>query len=205
VAAKTRQKRDYRSAAHRRSYARRTGAERTFATAKDPATNNITRGWCRLTGLAPLTFWLARLLAVRNQRILAAWDARQHDNARRAAAGLPPRTRHRRRKTLTDLPPQAPRPDTAGEPGTVTRTPQLMHARPANPAQTARQARSNPGNVPTAAATRNVRPKREDKPRSNVKTFWSPVTESDRRPSPYHKHGPVHRAHWLHRSRGLSH
>ncbi len=103
VAVKTRQKHDYPSAAHRRSYARRTGAERTFSTAKDPASNNIARGWCRLMGLAPLMLWLACLLAVRNQRILIAWDVRQHDNARRAAAGLPPRTRRRRRKTLTDL------------------------------------------------------------------------------------------------------
>jgi hypothetical protein len=103
VAAKTRQKHDYPSAAHRKSYARRTGAERTFATAKDPASNNITRGWTRLTGLTPLTLWLTCLLAVRNQRILTAWNTRQHDNARRAAAGLPPKTRRRRRKTLTDL------------------------------------------------------------------------------------------------------
>ena len=68
VAAKTRQKHDYPSAAHRRSYARRTGAERTFSTAKDPASNNIARGWSRLMGLAPLMLWLACLLAVRNQR-----------------------------------------------------------------------------------------------------------------------------------------
>jgi hypothetical protein len=47
--------------------------------------------------------WLTCLLAVRNQRILDAWNARQEDNARRAAAGLPPKTRRRRRKTLTDL------------------------------------------------------------------------------------------------------
>jgi hypothetical protein len=60
-------------------------------------------------GLAPLTLWLACLLAVRNQRILDAWQARQDDNARRAAAGLPPRTRRRRRKTRTD-------PATAGTP-----------------------------------------------------------------------------------------
>jgi hypothetical protein len=103
VAAKTRQKHDYPSAAHRKSYARRTGAERTFSTAKDPASNNITRGWCRLMGLTPLMLWLGCLLTVRNQRILITWDARQHDNARRAAAGLLPRTRRRRRKTLTDL------------------------------------------------------------------------------------------------------
>ena len=103
VAAKTRQKHDYPSAAHRKSNARRTGAERTFATAKDPASNNIARGWTRLTGLTPLMLWLACLLTVRNQRILTAWNARQADDARRAAAGLPPKTRRRRRKTLTDL------------------------------------------------------------------------------------------------------
>ena len=108
VAAKTRQKHDYPSAAHRRSYARRTGAERTFSTAKDPATNNIARGWTRLTGLTPITLWLTCLLAVRNQRILTAWDARQADDARRAAAGLPPKTRRRRRKTLASLAAAAP-------------------------------------------------------------------------------------------------
>ena len=102
------QKHDYPSAAHRRSYARRTGAERTFSTAKDPASNNITRGWTRLMGLAPLMLWLSCLLAVRNQRILTAWTIRQTDDARRAAAGLPPRTRRRRRKTLASLAAAAP-------------------------------------------------------------------------------------------------
>jgi hypothetical protein len=43
VSAKTAQKHDYPSAAHRRSCTRRTGAERGFATTKDPATTNITR------------------------------------------------------------------------------------------------------------------------------------------------------------------
>jgi hypothetical protein len=103
VNAKTRQKHDYPSAAWRRSYARRTGAERGFATAKDPAANDISRGWCRLTGLAPLMLFTTTLLIVRNQRILAAWNTRQEENARRAAAGLPPKTRRRRRKTLTML------------------------------------------------------------------------------------------------------
>ena len=103
VNAKTRQKHDYPSAAHRRSYARRTGAERGFATAKDPATNDISRGWCRLMGLTPLMLFTATLLIARNQRILTAWNARQEENKRRAAAGLPPKTRRRRRKTLTDL------------------------------------------------------------------------------------------------------
>ncbi len=103
VTAKTAQKHDYPSKAHRRSYARRTGAERGFATAKDPASNTISRGWCRLMGLAPLMLFTTVLLIVRNQRILAAWDARQAENARRAAAGLPPKTRRRRRKPLTTL------------------------------------------------------------------------------------------------------
>jgi hypothetical protein len=103
VNAKTRQKHDYPSAAWRRSYARRTGAERGFATAKDPATNDIARGWCRLMALPPLMLFTTVVLIVRNQRILAAWDARQADNARRAAAGLTPKTRRRRRKTPTAL------------------------------------------------------------------------------------------------------
>jgi hypothetical protein len=100
VNAKTRQKHHYPSAAWRRSYARRTGAERSFATAKDPASNDITRGWCRLTGLAPLMLFTTCLLVARNQRILAAWNTRQEEDQRRAARGLPPRTRRRRRKTL---------------------------------------------------------------------------------------------------------
>jgi hypothetical protein len=100
VAAKTRQKHDYPSAAWRRSYARRSGAERGFATAKDTAANDTARGWCRLMGLAPLMLFTMTLFAVRNQRILTAWNARQEENQRRAARGLPPKTRKRRRKTL---------------------------------------------------------------------------------------------------------
>ena len=101
VLAKTAQKHDYPSASWRRSYARRSGAERGFATAKDPAASDISRGWCRLMGLAPLMLFTATLLVVRNQRILAAWNTRQEENTRRAAKGLPPKTRRRRRKTLT--------------------------------------------------------------------------------------------------------
>jgi hypothetical protein len=103
IAAKTRQKHDYPSAAWRRSYRRRTAAERVNATIKDTASNNIARGWCRLTGLTAITLWIACLLVIRNQRILTAFDARQDDNARRAAAGLPPRTRKRRRTSLAQL------------------------------------------------------------------------------------------------------
>ena len=103
VAAKTRQKHDYPSAQWRRSYRRRTTAERANATIKDTASNNTARGWCRLTGLTPITLWIACLLAIRNQRILTTYQARQDNNARRAAAGLPPRTRKRRRTSLAKL------------------------------------------------------------------------------------------------------
>jgi hypothetical protein len=103
VLAKTAQKHDYPSAAWRRSYARRTGAERGFATTKDPATNDTTRGWCRLMSLAPLMLFVTTLLIARNQRILHAWNTRQEETQCRAAAGLPPKTRKRRRKTLASL------------------------------------------------------------------------------------------------------
>ena len=103
VAVKTRQKHDYPSREWRQSYRRRTGAERVNATIKDTASNNISRGWCRLMGLAPVMLWIACLLAIRNQRILDSYQARQQDDARRAAAGLPPRTRKRRRTSLAAL------------------------------------------------------------------------------------------------------
>jgi hypothetical protein len=108
VLAKTAQKHDYPSAAWRRSYSRRTAAERGFATIKDPAASDIARGWCRLTGLAPLMLFTTALLITRNQRALAAWNARQEENTRRAARGLPPKTRRRRRKTLAGLSPAPP-------------------------------------------------------------------------------------------------
>jgi hypothetical protein len=106
--AKTAQKHHYPSKEHRRSYARRSSAERTFSTIKDPASNDISRGWCRLTGLTAITLFTAALAVIRNLRILTTWNNRQEDNARRAAAGLPPRTRRRRRKTLTTLAGAAP-------------------------------------------------------------------------------------------------
>ena len=41
-------------------------------------------------GLTPLTSFTATLLVVRNQHTLRAWNTRQEENRRRAAAGLPP-------------------------------------------------------------------------------------------------------------------
>ena len=141
--AKTAQKHDYPSAAHRRSYARRTGAERGFATAKDPATNDISRGWCRLMGLTPLMLFTTTLLIVRNQRILAAWDARQAENARRAAAGLPPKTRQ--------TPPQDTRPPrhSAALAREHTRTPgQHPPRHPGSPGTPHADSGSTPANRP---------------------------------------------------------
>ncbi len=59
-------------------------------------------------GLTPLMLFTTTLFAVRNQRILTAWNARQEENSRRAAKGLPPKTRRRRRKTLTATAPPGP-------------------------------------------------------------------------------------------------
>jgi hypothetical protein len=108
VNAKTAQKHDYPSAAHRRSYARRTASERTFATVKDPASTDIARGWCRVMGLVAVTLFLTCAFVARNQRVVDAFEARRDDDARRAAQGRPPKTRRRRRRTLLDLIAAAP-------------------------------------------------------------------------------------------------
>jgi hypothetical protein len=98
VAAKTRQKHDYPSAAWRVSYRRRTASERLNASVKDTATGSIDRGWIRLMGVTPLALFLTCMMVVRNQRILAAWDKRQQTDTRCAAAGQPPRPPPARRR-----------------------------------------------------------------------------------------------------------
>jgi hypothetical protein len=103
VNAKTAQKHDYPSRAHRSSYARRSGAERTFATITDRATNDLSRGWCRLMGLTPIALFAASAFIARNVRIADAFAARQAEQKRRAATGLPPKQRKRRRHRTQDL------------------------------------------------------------------------------------------------------
>jgi len=103
VNAKTRQKHDYPSKAHRLSSARRSAAERSNATIKDPASNDIARGWCRLMGLTSMTLMLTCLFVVRNQRVLASFEATQIEDQRRLAQGQAPKTRRRRRRTISDL------------------------------------------------------------------------------------------------------
>ncbi len=99
VAAKTAQKHDYPSAAHRASYRRRTGSERTFSTLKDAATTDTRRGWCRVMGLAAITLFLVCAVVVRNERVVAAFESRAEEAERRNQ----PSTRRRRRRTLDDL------------------------------------------------------------------------------------------------------
>ncbi len=103
VNAKTAQRHDYPGAQWRRSYARRSAAERANARIKDPATIDVARGWCRVMGLTSMGLFLAGAVVVRNLAVADAFTRRQCDTERRAAAGLPPRTRRRRRKTLADL------------------------------------------------------------------------------------------------------
>ena len=103
VNAKTAQRHDYTSKPWRRSYARRSAAERSNARIKDPATIDVARGWCRVMGLAPMSLFIACALVARNLAVFDAFEARHKDEERRASAGLPPRTRRRRRTTLAEL------------------------------------------------------------------------------------------------------
>jgi hypothetical protein len=108
VNAKTRQRHDYPSAAHRASYGRRSGAERSNSRLKDPAGINIDqKGWCKLMGVVPLTLFLASACVVVNFDLLDAFEAHQ---LRQAVTAPPLRPRRRRRKTLADLaqPPAPP-------------------------------------------------------------------------------------------------
>lgn len=103
INAKTAQKHDYPSRAHRISYTRRAAAERTNASISDRATNDLGRGWCRLTGLTPIALFTATTLIARNIRTTDAFNTRQAHNKRRAALGLEPKTRARRRTTTQNL------------------------------------------------------------------------------------------------------
>jgi len=103
VNAKTVQKHDYPGLAWRRSYRRRTAVERTFSTIKDPASTDTTRGWCRLMGVTAITLFLTCAMVSRNGRIVEAFEARQAEDTRRAATGQPPRTRRRRRRSISEL------------------------------------------------------------------------------------------------------
>jgi hypothetical protein len=95
VAQKTSQRHAYPGPDWRRSYARRSSAERSNATLKDPARVSIERGWCRLMGLPAMTVMLACLVVVRNLRILESFE----DGDDTSSATVP----RRRRVALADL------------------------------------------------------------------------------------------------------
>ncbi len=103
VNSKTTQKHDYPSKTHRTSYSRRTASERTFSRISDPATIDTKRGWSRLMGLTPNALFLSCAFIIANIATADAYAARQTADQHRAARGLPPRRRTRRRRTLQSL------------------------------------------------------------------------------------------------------
>lgn len=103
VNAKTAQKHDFPSKAHRLSYARRTASERSFSRLYDPAATDISRGWSRLMGLTANALMLTCAAITANIATAEAFAARQAEDERRAEHGLPPRRRRRRRESLHEI------------------------------------------------------------------------------------------------------
>jgi hypothetical protein len=113
---KTRQKHDYAGPAHRDSYARRTAAERTYASLADPSVGGIRRGWCRLFGRAKNTLMYALAVVVRNMRIVESFERRKAQGARTQSIG-PRRRRRRRHHVDTADPSEQPMPEVPTAPG----------------------------------------------------------------------------------------
>jgi hypothetical protein len=116
---KARQKHDYAGPAHRVSYARRTAAERTYASLADPSVGGIRRGWCRLFGRAKNTVMYALAVVVRNVRnvrIVESFERRKAQEARAKAIG-PTRRRSRRHQRDTPAPSEQPVPEVPTAPG----------------------------------------------------------------------------------------
>ncbi len=106
---KTRQKHPYPSPVHRRSYARRTAAERAYARLADPAGEGVRRGWCRLFGTAKNTLMYSLAAVAHNLRILESRERQDQVEARRATQAASGSRRGRRRHH--EQPPSAPPPD----------------------------------------------------------------------------------------------
>jgi len=98
ITAKTAQRHDYPSKAHRLSYARRTAAERTFSWLQDSATVGMRRGWSRLMGRAKNHLMYVLGVVVRNVRIVESFERNKAKEARREARRLQKRLRGRRRR-----------------------------------------------------------------------------------------------------------
>jgi len=104
---KTRQKHPYPSPVHRRSYARRTAAERAYARLADPAGEGVRRGWCRLFGTAKNTLMYSLAAVVHNLRLLESRERQDQLEARRASQAVsgPGRKRPRRHEQQPPVPP----------------------------------------------------------------------------------------------------
>jgi hypothetical protein len=104
---KTRQKHPYPSPIHRRSYARRTAAERAYARLADPAGEGVRRGWCRLFGTAKNTLMYSLAAVVHNLRLLESRERQDQLEARRASQAVsgPGRKRPRRHEQQPPVPP----------------------------------------------------------------------------------------------------
>ena len=113
---KTRQKHDYAGPAHRDSYARRTAAERTYASLADPSVGGIRRGWCRLFGRTKNTLMYTLAVVVRNVRILESFERRKAQEVRARSIG-PRRRRRRRHQVGTPDPSEQPVPEVPTAPG----------------------------------------------------------------------------------------
>jgi hypothetical protein len=61
-----------------------------YATVKDPASTDITRGWCRVMGLAAVSLLLACAVIVRNGRVVDAFEERQRIDAKRPGSSHGP-------------------------------------------------------------------------------------------------------------------
>jgi hypothetical protein len=88
VTAKTAQRHDYPSKAHRLSYRRRTASERTFAWLSDPATVGIRRGWSRLMGETKNRLMYVLGVVVRNVRIVESFERAKAKEAKEEAKKL---------------------------------------------------------------------------------------------------------------------
>ncbi|MGH9298185.1 MAG: hypothetical protein ACRDZP_09475 [Acidimicrobiales bacterium] len=93
---KTRQAYPYPSEAHAVSYARRTAAERAFASLADPSRGGVRRGWSRLFGLAKNSVMYALMVVVRNVRITESFERRRAEEERRRSGAVRSRERPRR-------------------------------------------------------------------------------------------------------------
>jgi len=113
---KTAQKHDYAGPAHRASYARRTAAERTYASLADPSVGGIRRGWSRLFGRAKNTLMYALAVAVSDVRIVESFERREAKEARATSIG-PTRRRRRRHQRDTPAPTEQPAPEVRSAPG----------------------------------------------------------------------------------------